>query len=95
MTAWREKYGDVVRLGPNRVMISNKEMLRQILITDDFHKGPMYLRVRGMVQKKAVCCIIYILCVGNGPPSMISQIDKDAHKQLVSEQYSLLLKATG
>ncbi|KAI8139344.1 cytochrome P450 [Fennellomyces sp. T-0311] len=46
MTGWREKYGDVVRLGPNRIMVSNKEMLRQILIQDDFHKGPMYMRIR-------------------------------------------------
>ncbi|KAI8144336.1 cytochrome P450 [Fennellomyces sp. T-0311] len=40
--AWYEQYGDVVRLGPNRLMISNKRMLRQIAITEDLPKGPRY-----------------------------------------------------
>ncbi|KAI8143138.1 cytochrome P450 [Fennellomyces sp. T-0311] len=43
---WQDEYGDVVRLGPNRVLISNKRMLRQILIDDDFPKGPMYKKLQ-------------------------------------------------
>ncbi|KAI9255171.1 cytochrome P450 [Phascolomyces articulosus] len=44
--AWRDQYGDTVRLGPNRVGISDKRMLRQILLKDDLPKGPMYTRLQ-------------------------------------------------
>ncbi|KAI9499050.1 cytochrome P450 [Zychaea mexicana] len=43
---WRNQYGDVVRLGPNRIGISDKRMLRQILLKDDLPKGPMYTRLQ-------------------------------------------------
>ncbi|KAI8144334.1 cytochrome P450 [Fennellomyces sp. T-0311] len=40
--AWRKEYGNVARLGPNRIAISDKRMLRQIALQDDMPKGPMY-----------------------------------------------------
>ncbi|KAI8982259.1 cytochrome P450 [Mycotypha africana] len=37
-----DKYGEVVRLGPRSISISNKEMIRQALVTEDLPKGPLY-----------------------------------------------------
>ncbi|KAI9498282.1 cytochrome P450 [Zychaea mexicana] len=39
---WQEKYGDIVRLGPTTVSISDKHMIRQVLLKDDLPKGPRY-----------------------------------------------------
>ncbi|KAI9277181.1 cytochrome P450 [Phascolomyces articulosus] len=39
---WQEQYGEVVRLGPSSICVSNKEMLRQVLLKDDLPKGPRY-----------------------------------------------------
>ncbi|KAI8144337.1 cytochrome P450 [Fennellomyces sp. T-0311] len=46
LKAWRDQYGSLVRLGPSRVSVSDKRMLRQILLKDDFPKGPMYTRLQ-------------------------------------------------
>ncbi|KAI8144826.1 cytochrome P450 [Fennellomyces sp. T-0311] len=43
--AWQEEYGDVVRLGPDTIAISDKDMLRQVLLKDDLPKGPRYERL--------------------------------------------------
>jgi hypothetical protein len=37
-----EDYGEVVRVGPRVVSISNKDMLKQILVTEDLVKAPVY-----------------------------------------------------
>lgn len=37
-----EKYGDVVRLGPNTVSVADKDMAKKVLITEDLPKGPIY-----------------------------------------------------
>jgi hypothetical protein len=37
-----EDYGEVVRVGPRAVSISNKDMLKQILVTEDLVKAPVY-----------------------------------------------------
>ncbi|KAI8143148.1 cytochrome P450 [Fennellomyces sp. T-0311] len=42
---WRDKYGDIVRVGPNMVMVSNKRVLRQIG-ADDVPKGPAYVKLQ-------------------------------------------------
>ncbi|KAI9005435.1 cytochrome P450, partial [Phycomyces nitens] len=41
---YHHKYGHVVRIGPNSVSVSDKDMIKQILITEDFEKGPSYTR---------------------------------------------------
>ncbi|KAI9276737.1 cytochrome P450 [Phascolomyces articulosus] len=43
---WQSKYGNVVRLGPSTIGIADKNMLKQILSTDDFPKGPAYQRTQ-------------------------------------------------
>ncbi|KAI8143137.1 cytochrome P450 [Fennellomyces sp. T-0311] len=42
MKDWAHQYGDIVRVGPNDLMVSNKQMLKQILLTHDFPKAPVY-----------------------------------------------------
>ncbi|CAO3649524.1 unnamed protein product [Mucor fragilis] len=37
-----DKYGEVVRLGPTFVSIADKNMLKQILVTEDFPKAKIY-----------------------------------------------------
>lgn len=37
-----EKYGPVVRLGPKYISVSDKDMVKQILVKDDLMKGPNY-----------------------------------------------------
>ncbi|KAG2227376.1 hypothetical protein INT45_004332, partial [Circinella minor] len=44
--AWRNDYGSVVRLGPSTIGISDKHMLRQVLLKEDLPKGPMYTRLQ-------------------------------------------------
>ncbi|KAI8062339.1 cytochrome P450 [Gilbertella persicaria] len=39
---YHEKYGDIVRLGPDRVAIGDKDMIKQVLVTEDLKKGPVY-----------------------------------------------------
>lgn len=39
---YHEKYGKVVRLGPNSIMIADKDMLKQVLVKEDFRKAPNY-----------------------------------------------------
>jgi len=39
---FHDQYGDVVRLGPTFVSIANKDMLKQILVTEDFPKAKIY-----------------------------------------------------
>jgi hypothetical protein len=42
MIALHEDYGEIVRVGPRTVSISNKDMLKQILVTEDLVKAPIY-----------------------------------------------------
>lgn len=44
--AWHKQYGKVVRLGPNRISVADKDMVQQVLMTDDFPKGPSYNRLQ-------------------------------------------------
>jgi hypothetical protein len=37
-----DKYGEVVRIGPRSVSISDKDMIKQVLLQDDLPKGPAY-----------------------------------------------------
>jgi hypothetical protein len=39
---FHEKYGHVVRLSPSIISISDKDMMKQILVTDDLPKSPVY-----------------------------------------------------
>lgn len=42
MNTIHDKYGGVVRTGPRSVSISDKDMIKQILVIDDLPKGPAY-----------------------------------------------------
>ncbi|KAI8879798.1 cytochrome P450 [Backusella circina FSU 941] len=37
-----DQYGHIVRLGPNMVSVSDKFMVKQVLVTDDLKKAPFY-----------------------------------------------------
>ncbi|CAO3622924.1 unnamed protein product [Cunninghamella echinulata] len=37
-----DQYGEVTRLGPNSLLISDRDMLKQILVTDNLQKGEVY-----------------------------------------------------
>ncbi|ATZ49028.1 hypothetical protein BCIN_04g02280 [Botrytis cinerea B05.10] len=37
-----KKYGDVVRIGPNEIMVSSKSAIQKIIVEDDFRKSPLY-----------------------------------------------------
>ncbi|KAI8364059.1 cytochrome P450 [Blakeslea trispora] len=37
-----QKYGDIVRLGPRKLAISDKDLMKQVLVTEDLKKGPVY-----------------------------------------------------
>ncbi|KAI8641354.1 cytochrome P450 [Parasitella parasitica] len=39
---FHDKYGDVIRLGPKLIAVADKEMIKQILVTDDFPKATIY-----------------------------------------------------
>ncbi|RCH84152.1 hypothetical protein CU098_004663 [Rhizopus stolonifer] len=49
MKQLHDKYGSLVRIGPNHVSISDKNMMKHILLSDDVVKGPAYAlsRVKG------------------------------------------------
>ncbi|KAI9275886.1 cytochrome P450 [Phascolomyces articulosus] len=76
LKVWREKYGRVIRLGPNRIGISDKRMLRQIQVNDaDFCKGPMYVSL----QRRS-------------PPTVFNLINRVEHKQrrrIISPAFSI------
>ncbi|KAG2216004.1 hypothetical protein INT46_007064 [Mucor plumbeus] len=40
--AFHDKYGEIVRLGPELISVASKDLLKQVLITDDFPKGKLY-----------------------------------------------------
>lgn len=42
MLELHDKYGSVVRLGPKYISVSDKDMIKQILVKDDLMKGPNY-----------------------------------------------------
>ncbi|KAI7905070.1 cytochrome P450 [Cokeromyces recurvatus] len=42
-----DKYGDMVRIGPNTISIANKDLLKQVLVSDDLPKGPIYKILEG------------------------------------------------
>ncbi|CAO3619566.1 unnamed protein product [Cunninghamella echinulata] len=44
--ALHDKYGTIVQLSPGVVSVSDKNMLKQILVTDDLQKGPNYSRLQ-------------------------------------------------
>lgn len=37
-----DKYGEVVRVGPKSISVSDKEMIKQVISQDDLQKGPAY-----------------------------------------------------
>ncbi|KAF7946606.1 hypothetical protein EAE96_009601 [Botrytis aclada] len=37
-----KEYGDVVRIGPNEIMVSSKSAIQKIVVEDDFRKSPLY-----------------------------------------------------
>ncbi|KAF7913101.1 uncharacterized protein EAE98_011652 [Botrytis deweyae] len=37
-----KQYGDVVRIGPNEIMVSSKSAIQKIVVEDDFRKSPLY-----------------------------------------------------
>lgn len=39
---FHDKYGDIIRLGPNLVAVADKDMIKQVLVTDDFPKATIY-----------------------------------------------------
>ncbi|KAG2203174.1 hypothetical protein INT46_008932 [Mucor plumbeus] len=39
---FHDKYGDTIRLGPNLVAVADKDMIKQVLVTDDFPKATIY-----------------------------------------------------
>ncbi|CEP11856.1 hypothetical protein [Parasitella parasitica] len=39
---FHDKYGDVIRLGPKLIAVADKDMIKQILVTDDFPKDAIY-----------------------------------------------------
>ncbi|KAI9009964.1 cytochrome P450 [Phycomyces nitens] len=43
---YHQKYGHVVRISPSHIIISDKDMIKQILVTEDFEKGPTYSKLR-------------------------------------------------
>ncbi|KAL1933939.1 hypothetical protein VTP01DRAFT_8029 [Rhizomucor pusillus] len=74
---WQDKYGPIVRLGPKYVSISDKALMREVLVTQDLHKGPAYNRLR---------------FIEGNPGSLVSAEDKAFHKQrrrIVSPAFSV------
>ncbi|ORY90987.1 cytochrome P450 [Syncephalastrum racemosum] len=43
---WYRQYGTVYRLGPNSIAVSDKEMIKEALVTDVIPKGPGYEKLR-------------------------------------------------
>ncbi|CAO3652710.1 unnamed protein product [Mucor hiemalis] len=44
---YHDVYGDIVRLGPKTISVCNKDLIKQVLVTDDLPKGPMYKIFQG------------------------------------------------
>lgn len=58
--AWHKQYGKVVRLGPNRISVADKDMVQQVLMTDDFPKGPSYNRLQSKKESKPLSNFKYL-----------------------------------
>lgn len=76
-----KRYGDVVRIGPNEIMVSSKSAIQKIVIEEDFKKSPLYTLTQEdphvsnlftetdtRVYKQKVCCsgLYDIAICGNG-----------------------------
>lgn len=42
MRAMHDKYGPVVRISRTVLSVADKDMLKQVLVTDDLRKGTVY-----------------------------------------------------
>ncbi|KAI1612316.1 cytochrome P450 [Exophiala viscosa] len=76
--AWQEKYGDVIRLGPNMLVFTDPACIKDIY-TSGFDKSGQYMVNAGVSQGKIV-------------PNIFSTDDKKWHSQLrrcVSNAFSL------
>lgn len=85
---YHKKYGRVVRLGPNYISVSDKDMLKQILVKDDLTKGPNYDLLAGNkrdsnIKMRALTLIWYVTAAGN-TQTMFNTRDKVFHKQRVT-----------
>ncbi|ORZ02515.1 cytochrome P450 [Syncephalastrum racemosum] len=47
IVSWHDQYGTVVRIGPNTISISDKNMIKQALITESLPKAPSYETHKG------------------------------------------------
>lgn len=54
---YHEKYGKIVRLGPNYIAVADKDMLKQILVKDDLQKAPNYDNLAGKISQNVNTCI--------------------------------------
>lgn len=45
---FHDKYGPIVRLGPKTIAVSDKDLIRDVLVTEDLPKGPLYKVFQGM-----------------------------------------------
>lgn len=92
---FHDKYGPIVRLGPKTIAVSDKDLIRDVLVTEDLPKGPLYKVFQGMY----ICLSHHnlILCtewrtnlkkkmyLGHGKLSVFSATDKEWHKRRVND----------
>lgn len=66
--AFHDKYGEVVRLGPELISVAGKDLLKQVLITDDFPKGKLY----DAFQSKFDLTVHNFISYNSPPPKFVN-----------------------
>ncbi|OAD75767.1 cytochrome P450 CYP5313 [Phycomyces blakesleeanus NRRL 1555(-)] len=44
---YHNKYGHLVRIGPSKISVSDKDIIKQIMVTEDFEKSSIYSKMKG------------------------------------------------
>ncbi|KAM0133962.1 hypothetical protein ACHAP3_005678 [Botrytis cinerea] len=70
-----KKYGDVVRIGPNEIMVSSKSAIQKIIVEDDFRKSPLYTLTQEDQHRRPLSAGFSISFLNAMEPLMKSCVD--------------------
>ncbi|KAK6604994.1 p450 monooxygenase [Botrytis cinerea] len=70
-----KKYGDVVRIGPNEIMVSSKSAIQKIIVEDDFKKSPLYTLTQEDQHRRPLSAGFSISFLNAMEPLMKSCVD--------------------
>ncbi|KAF7882809.1 uncharacterized protein EAF02_006172 [Botrytis sinoallii] len=70
-----KQYGDVVRIGPNEIMVSSKSAIQKIIVEDDFRKSPLYTLTQEDQRRRPLSAGFSISFLNAMEPLMKSCVD--------------------